>query len=205
MAVVQSHVSITLTCSLFILNQLVLLTPDLLAYCRTHKKIMQLTTVEIFSLSFSEHCFTSSIRRLVKICQLNDLRAHDKKEREGKALSLDILSGNFYAGIWFRIISKRTIIWVSNRDSCLKCFISRTYNIHGWKSSPQFSRSTIAVFLDSVNLILRDQHNSSDVFWQSFDHPADTVASRDRHACLPSLLVAWGHKVLSIVGHNKDK
>ncbi|OAY71186.1 G-type lectin S-receptor-like serine/threonine-protein kinase [Ananas comosus] len=41
-------------------------------------------------------------------------------------------------------------------------------------TSPAASNSTVAVLLDSGNLVLRDGLNSSNVLWQSFDHPSDT-------------------------------
>ncbi|KAL6657833.1 hypothetical protein ACP70R_005613 [Stipagrostis hirtigluma subsp. patula] len=100
-------------------------------------------------------------------------------------------NGNFYVGIWFRAISKRTAIWVANRDKPVSSASSPELKISGdgnlvllnslgalaWSSnsSGKHSRSTIAVLLDNGNLILRDQNNSSNVLWQSFDHPTDTV------------------------------
>nr|CAD1841160.1 unnamed protein product [Ananas comosus var. bracteatus] len=41
-------------------------------------------------------------------------------------------------------------------------------------TSPAASNSTVAVLLDSGNLVLRDGLNASNVLWQSFDHPSDT-------------------------------
>ncbi|KAL6896795.1 hypothetical protein ACP4OV_007367 [Aristida adscensionis] len=100
-------------------------------------------------------------------------------------------NGNFYAGIWFGSISKRTVVWVANRDKPVSSASSSKLQISedghlvllnslgatAWSSNSarKLSRSTIAVLLDNGNLILRDQDNSSDVFWQSFDHPTDTV------------------------------
>ncbi|CAO1941649.1 unnamed protein product [Urochloa humidicola] len=101
-------------------------------------------------------------------------------------------NGNFHVGIWFRTVSKRTVIWVANRDipvsnvSSGELKISMDGNlvlkslgapIWSSNSTRKPSRSTIAVLLDSGNLILRDQYNSSDIFWQSFDHPTDTIVS----------------------------
>ncbi|XP_062188405.1 G-type lectin S-receptor-like serine/threonine-protein kinase At2g19130 isoform X2 [Phragmites australis] len=100
---------------------------------------------------------------------------------------------NFYVGIWFRSISKRTVIWVANRDKPVSSATSPELKISEdgnlvllnslgapiWSSNStrKLNSSTIAVLLDNGNLILRDQDNSSDVFWQSFDHPTDTVLS----------------------------
>lgn len=101
-------------------------------------------------------------------------------------------NGNFYVGIWFRTISKRTAIWVANRDMPVSnaSFPEFTINMDGnlvlyslgaliWSSNSRSkpSTSSTAVLLDSGNLILRNEYNSSDIFWQSFDHPTDTIVS----------------------------
>jgi hypothetical protein len=40
--------------------------------------------------------------------------------------------------------------------------------------------SVVAVLLDSGNLVVRDQANSSRVLWQSFDYPGDALCSPAR-------------------------
>lgn len=45
-----------------------------------------------------------------------------------------------------------------------------------WSTQASMKRNnTIAVLLNSSNLILRDASNSSKILWQSFDHPTDTL------------------------------
>jgi hypothetical protein len=102
-------------------------------------------------------------------------------------------NGIFYVGIWFRTISMRTVIWVANRDAPVssassselkisedgKLVLLSSLGVPKWSSNNtrNLSSSTISVLLDNGNLVLRDEDNSSDVSWQSFDHPTDTILS----------------------------
>lgn len=98
-------------------------------------------------------------------------------------------SQNFCIGIWYKKIPQKTVIWVANRErpicntSSSELKISEDGNlvlIHSkipiWSSKPRSPtpNSSIAVLLDTENLVLRDQINSSIVSWQSFHHPTDT-------------------------------
>jgi hypothetical protein len=97
---------------------------------------------------------------------------------------------NWYLGIWFRSIPKFTVGWVANRDvpmknpNSLELRISRDGNLVVvtnrpstivWSTQAKMKRNnTIPLLLNNANLILRNASNSSDVLWQSFDHPTDT-------------------------------
>ncbi|KAL5972457.1 hypothetical protein ACLOJK_021868 [Asimina triloba] len=98
-------------------------------------------------------------------------------------------SRNYYIGIWYKKISKHTVVWVANRETPLpdtssELKISEDGNlvllnnskIPTWSSNAAVTASnrTIAILLDNGNLVLRDRSNSSSMFWQSFDYPADT-------------------------------
>ncbi|KAJ0983588.1 hypothetical protein J5N97_011843 [Dioscorea zingiberensis] len=99
-------------------------------------------------------------------------------------------SQNYYVGIWYKNIARRTVVWVANRDkpltddtkSMLKIsedgnlVILNQFKLPVWSSNvdPIVRNSIVAVLLDSGNLILRDESDSSSVLWQSFDHPTDT-------------------------------
>ncbi|KAL8210643.1 hypothetical protein R6Q57_005080 [Mikania cordata] len=69
-------------------------------------------------------------------------------------------SSFLYLGIWYKKISPLTIVWVANREFPL--VDNLTIN-----SNP------VAQLLDSGNLVIRDDV-TSDLIWQSFDHPGDT-------------------------------
>ncbi|ONK61930.1 uncharacterized protein A4U43_C08F35030 [Asparagus officinalis] len=89
-------------------------------------------------------------------------------------------SNNYYIGIWYKKIPTQTVVWVANREKPLPVWSSNTTS-----PSPSSSVSVVAALLDTGNLVLRGQSNSSIILWQSFDHPTDT--------CLPN---GW-------VGENK--
>ncbi|XP_020095464.1 G-type lectin S-receptor-like serine/threonine-protein kinase At2g19130 [Ananas comosus] len=98
-------------------------------------------------------------------------------------------NNNFYIGIWYKKLPTKTIVWVANRDAPIFDTSSAELKISDqgnlvllnvskspiWSSSSTHSNSNAAtaVLLDSSNLILTNNVNSS-IVWQSFDHPADT-------------------------------
>ncbi|XP_015886462.1 G-type lectin S-receptor-like serine/threonine-protein kinase At1g61500 isoform X2 [Ziziphus jujuba] len=100
-------------------------------------------------------------------------------------------SGNRYVGIWYKQISPRIVVWVANRenplavtDSSASLTIGSNGNLNlvdGKKKSfwttdilvP--SNSSVAMLLDNGNFILKKDHISEEILWQSFDHPGDTL------------------------------
>ncbi|KAK8961326.1 G-type lectin S-receptor-like serine/threonine-protein kinase [Platanthera guangdongensis] len=97
----------------------------------------------------------------------------------------------YYIGIWYNTnkISILTPVWVANRgepvldpsSSVLKLskdgnfILLNTSKSLIWSTNTNItSNSTIAVLLDSGNLVLRDGSDTSLVLWQSIDHPANT-------------------------------
>jgi hypothetical protein len=94
-----------------------------------------------------------------------------------------------YLGIWFTA-SPDAICWVANRDTPLNntfgvlVFISIAGSLRlldgsghtAWSSSNTTNSSASAVtqLLESGNLVVREQSNGS-IFWQSFDHPSNTL------------------------------
>ncbi|KAH7662294.1 S-receptor-like serine/threonine-protein kinase protein [Dioscorea alata] len=98
-------------------------------------------------------------------------------------------SSKFYIGIWYSRVSKLNPVWVANRaipvsdksKSVLQ--ISQDGNLillnqdksHIWSTNATISsNSTVAVLGDDGSLVLRDENNSSKVFWRSIEDPADT-------------------------------
>ncbi|XP_020573001.1 G-type lectin S-receptor-like serine/threonine-protein kinase At2g19130 [Phalaenopsis equestris] len=97
----------------------------------------------------------------------------------------------YYIGIWYNTntVSKLTPVWVANRDTPVFDFslselkLSEDGNLvllnqsksQLWSTGTKItSNTTIAVLLDSGNLVLQDGSDASRVLWQSFDHPTDT-------------------------------
>ncbi|MCL7052179.1 hypothetical protein MKW94_021187 [Papaver nudicaule] len=100
-----------------------------------------------------------------------------------------------FVGIWYNNIPGPTIVWVANRDhpvtnssGVLK--IASDGNLVVLDGQGKLCWSTnvtgtvsdhlLAELLDTGNLVLRDSspnfnHNEGRYFWQSFDHPTDTL------------------------------
>nr|GLL18308.1 uncharacterized protein LOC109149192 [Ipomoea trifida] len=116
---------------------------------------------------------------------------------------------NRYVGIWYKKIPVKTVVWVANREVPLSANASsvvlRIINLSQlallsdnndviWFANMSLSRSVqnpVLQLLDSGNLVVRDggDVNPENFFWQSFDHPTDTL--------LPGMKVGFvtGHEV----------
>ncbi|XP_040379125.1 G-type lectin S-receptor-like serine/threonine-protein kinase At2g19130 [Oryza brachyantha] len=98
---------------------------------------------------------------------------------------------NSYLGIWFNKVPKLTPLWTANGDNPVvdptspELAISGDGNLvildHATKSivwsthANVTTNDTVAVLLNSGNLVLKSSSNSSEIFWQSFDYPTDTL------------------------------
>ncbi|KAL6595447.1 hypothetical protein ACP70R_047787 [Stipagrostis hirtigluma subsp. patula] len=99
----------------------------------------------------------------------------------------------WYLGMWYNKLPKMITVWVANRDDPLLDASSWQLAISGdgnlvvsstadgstiWSTRANTTTTdTVAVLLDVGNLVLREASNSSNVLWQSFDHPTDTLLS----------------------------
>ncbi|CAN6234977.1 unnamed protein product [Urochloa humidicola] len=105
---------------------------------------------------------------------------------------------NWYLGIWFNKVPKLTPVWTANRDHPISGPASPELRIGSdgnlavlaqgtiWSTKINITANndtTIAVLLDSGNLVLRSSSNSSRIFWESFDYPSDTQ--------LPGAKIGW--------------
>uniref|UniRef100_A0A0E0KQI0 Receptor-like serine/threonine-protein kinase n=1 Tax=Oryza punctata TaxID=4537 RepID=A0A0E0KQI0_ORYPU len=95
----------------------------------------------------------------------------------------------WYLGIWFNKVPNKTHVWIANRGSPVAdatsshltispdgnlVVVSRADNSIVWSSQANItSNNTVAVLLDTGNLVLRNSSNSSHILWESFDHPTD--------------------------------
>ncbi|XP_020168721.1 G-type lectin S-receptor-like serine/threonine-protein kinase At2g19130 [Aegilops tauschii subsp. strangulata] len=121
-------------------------------------------------------------------------------------------TANWYLGIWFNTIPKFTSAWVANRDRPIKnttsleltishdgnlVILNRSAKSVVWSTQANITRnSSAARLLSSGNLILTDSSDSSQVLWQSFDHPTDTFfpgakLGWDKVTGLNRRLVSW--------------
>ncbi|KAG6689470.1 hypothetical protein I3842_11G177000 [Carya illinoinensis] len=108
-------------------------------------------------------------------------------------------STNRYLGIWYRNIPVKTVVWVANRRNPIEdssgvlminstgnlVLLSQNTSVVWLANSTKEASSPILQLLDSGNLVLRDREegNSENYLWQSFDHPSDTL--------LPGMKFGW--------------
>lgn len=105
-------------------------------------------------------------------------------------------SSNVYLGIWYKKFGVKVkdidIVWVANRENPLTApsssrlelsedgnlvLLDRSSKKPFWSTNLAFpmSNSTEAIIGDDGNFVLRDRYDVSTVFWESFDHPTDTL------------------------------
>lgn len=124
-------------------------------------------------------------------------------------------STSWYIGIWYKKISKRTYVWVANRDKPLSNSIGtfkisdanlvllNHFNNTVWSTNltKKYERySVVAELLANGNFVMRySNSNNSDpsgFLWQSFDFPTDTLLPEmklgfDLKTCFNRSLRSW--------------
>ncbi|PSS14443.1 G-type lectin S-receptor-like serine/threonine-protein kinase [Actinidia chinensis var. chinensis] len=110
-------------------------------------------------------------------------------------------SSSYYICMWYKQVSTRTIAWVANRDSPvsdkysseLKIINGNLVLLNGsqipiWSTDhkPTSPISVIAVLGDDGNLVLKEEFNSTEPIWQSFDYPV--------HTWLPGSKIAYNKR-----------
>ncbi|XP_010439485.1 PREDICTED: receptor-like serine/threonine-protein kinase SD1-8 isoform X1 [Camelina sativa] len=112
-------------------------------------------------------------------------------------------SSRWYLGIWYKTISKRTYVWVANRDNPLSSSVGtlkisdNNLVVLDQSETPVWSTNltggsvrspVVAELLDNGNFVLRDSNsnNLDEYLWQSFDFPTDTL--------LPEMKLGWDLK-----------
>ncbi|VFQ83275.1 unnamed protein product [Cuscuta campestris] len=126
-------------------------------------------------------------------------------------------ASKYYVGIWYKNVTKQTVVWVANRETAVSdkaraelkivsgnLVILDESKIAVWNTSitptGTGDGAVSAVLLDSGNLILREGSGpdlgSSTPLWQSFDNPADTwlpggKLAYDKRTSKKQLLTSW--------------
>ncbi|KAG8640665.1 G-type lectin S-receptor-like serine/threonine-protein kinase At4g27290 isoform X2 [Manihot esculenta] len=96
-----------------------------------------------------------------------------------------------YLGLWYKNISPRTIVWVANRDHPLSdslgmlnvtsngnlVLVNSTNDVVWSSNTTTTVKEPVGQILQSGNFVVRDGNDSNlaNIFWQSFDHPGDTL------------------------------
>ncbi|KAL6867399.1 hypothetical protein ACP4OV_015423 [Aristida adscensionis] len=129
-------------------------------------------------------------------------------------------SKKHYIGIWYKKISKKTVVWVANRERPIVDPSASRFALSDrgellllatpsdtsplWSSnasspSPGAAATVVATLQDDGNLVVLSNTTSSEspvVAWQSFDHPTDTWLpgarlGYDRGRGVHSFLTSW--------------
>ncbi|CAA7029758.1 unnamed protein product [Microthlaspi erraticum] len=105
-----------------------------------------------------------------------------------------------YVGIWYKNIEPQTIVWVANRDKPLSdrngalkiaddgnLLVVDGQNDTVWSTnvSPKLN-NTVAVLLETGDLVLSSDSDRSNRYWESFDHPTDTFLPGMKFRANPS-------------------
>ncbi|XP_058191516.1 G-type lectin S-receptor-like serine/threonine-protein kinase RKS1 isoform X2 [Rhododendron vialii] len=126
-------------------------------------------------------------------------------------------SNRRYVGIWYNKISEQTVVWVANREKPINgpsgvlflnqdgnlAIYDNSQNITHWDTNLSVAEtgtntSTFysARLMDSGNFVLFQGDTVSDVVWQSFDHPTNTMLPHmklglDLRTGLDRILTSW--------------
>ncbi|XP_075494016.1 G-type lectin S-receptor-like serine/threonine-protein kinase LECRK3 [Primulina tabacum] len=108
--------------------------------------------------------------------------------------------GGYLLAIWFDKIPEKTIVWSANRDSPseegsrIQLFTDGRFELDGPRGNLILNDArsgpggvAYGAMLDSGNFVLA--LNTSDIVWQSFDHPTDTL--------LPTQILHQGNSLIS--------
>ncbi|KAL4027394.1 G-type lectin S-receptor-like serine/threonine-protein kinase LECRK3 [Cucumis melo var. makuwa] len=111
------------------------------------------------------------------------------------------LGGDYLLAIWFNKIDDKTVVWSANRDKLApegstvvltksgQLVLNDPAGKQIWASTFTATNQSVsfAVLLDNGNFILAA--NDSEIVWQSFDYPTDTI--------LPSQILNKGKKLVA--------
>uniref|UniRef100_A0A0E0L2K7 Receptor-like serine/threonine-protein kinase n=1 Tax=Oryza punctata TaxID=4537 RepID=A0A0E0L2K7_ORYPU len=112
----------------------------------------------------------------------------------------------WYIAIWYNKVSIQTAVWIANREAPISnpdesqltisqdgtlVLLNQSRSVVWSSSVPNVTSSnvnstdanTVAVLLNTGNLVLSHASNTSHVLWQSFDHLTDTQ--------LPNMKIGW--------------
>ncbi|KAF3632742.1 putative G-type lectin S-receptor-like serine/threonine-protein kinase-like [Capsicum annuum] len=127
-------------------------------------------------------------------------------------------NSNYYIGIWYKKLSKQTVIWVANRETPISIYemdfaqfkisdgnlvlLNGTRQII-WSTNITFASNlnksqVVATLLDDGNLVVRDGDSnvSANHLWRSFDHPSHTFMpgskfGYNKRTGLKQVLTSW--------------
>ncbi|XP_062175880.1 receptor-like serine/threonine-protein kinase SD1-8 isoform X2 [Alnus glutinosa] len=123
---------------------------------------------------------------------------------------------NIYLGIWYKQFYEKDFVWVANRENPLSdpsssililtedgnlVLVGSYSNIPFWSTNLTFPglNLTEAVLRNDGNFVSQNRSNPSIIFWESFDHPTDTLLPGaklgiDKVTGKPKQLISWKNK-----------
>ena len=156
-----------------------------------------LFSVLLLILSYYIECFSTAGDTL---SAAESLSVSESLVSQGSIFELGFFkpgtSSNIYLGIWYKkfdvMVKDISIVWVANRENPLTdpsssrlelsedgnlVLLDRSSKKPYWSTNLAFpmSNSTEAIIGGDGNFVLRDRYNLSTIFWESFDHPTDTL------------------------------
>ncbi|GLJ32956.1 hypothetical protein SUGI_0663640 [Cryptomeria japonica] len=115
-------------------------------------------------------------------------------------------TSNWYVGIWYANITQKTVVWVANRESparkrsgVLKLSKEGDLGLFDATGASLWlvnvtKKASQAVILDSGNFVMLSDDYKTEIVWQSFDYPVDTlfpgmrIGGQQKLACWKSSL-----------------
>ncbi|ESQ29274.1 hypothetical protein EUTSA_v10023270mg [Eutrema salsugineum] len=165
-----------------------------------NRNITLVTTLLILlQLCSSVSCSTRN-----SITRNNTIRDGDSLISEDESFELGFFSPKNstlrYVGIWYKNIEPRTVVWVANRDKPLlnhngalkladdgMLVVVDGQNDTVWSTNAKpESNNTVAVLLETGDLVLSSDSDRSNYYWESFNNPTDTFLPGMRVRVNPS-------------------
>ncbi|KAJ9554439.1 hypothetical protein OSB04_018484 [Centaurea solstitialis] len=162
-----------------------------------HPSVVSVYTFEILTMDSNIHSIAATLSAAIDTISRNQkIKDGDTIVSDGEMFELGFFSPgkskNRYLGIWYKKISKPTIVWVANRETPINDTsgvfqVSREGDLQIlgagntliWSSNSKvFVRNfnLKAQLLESGNLVLLDETSTKEnPIWQSFDYLGDTL------------------------------
>ncbi|KAM6542460.1 hypothetical protein CsatB_006907 [Cannabis sativa] len=133
-----------------------------------------ITEILLFSISTAQHNNTTKMISLDSSISPSTNNSYWLSNSGQFAFGFYNQDNGFAIGIWFNNIKEKTVIWTANWDQQQPLPQSKTLALIDFANSVSPDQpAASASMLDSGNFVL--YNSESQIIWQSFDHPTDTL------------------------------
>ncbi|KAF4384163.1 hypothetical protein F8388_001401 [Cannabis sativa] len=133
-----------------------------------------ITEILLFSISTAQHNNTTKMISLDSSISPSTNNSYWLSNSGQFAFGFYKQDNGFAIGIWFDKIKEKTVIWTANWDQQQPLPQSKTLALIDFANSVSPDQpAASASMLDSGNFVL--YNSESQIIWQSFDHPTDTL------------------------------